>query len=171
MQTPDNNPHKLTGEHSTKNDSVIGSLSGTADGGAHRRDVFTSAVASDTRYSAVFEDNGTVAYAYLLVDNKIAGDVWLYNDGDPPDSHPWADRSSRPPFANPKEFVRTDRFQVVQTSDEVRFNWEYAGDGAVIGVQVWIREQLHARITPGSKPGWCRLAGKDSPVARRLHEQ
>ena len=74
-----------------------------------------------TGYSAVFEDDGKVAYAYLLDDGRIVADVWLYNRA--------------------------------------------AGQ---ITLHVLIRGQLHATLAPGTKPGWCKLAAKDGPLASVL---
>lgn len=33
----------------------------------------------DKEHFLIIEDNGRVAYAYLLKNEKIIGDVWLYN--------------------------------------------------------------------------------------------
>ncbi len=44
--------------------------------------VFKSSTSLDPRYSAVFEDDGEVAYGYLLLDGAIISDVWLYNSDD-----------------------------------------------------------------------------------------
>ena len=43
----------------------------------------------DPRYSVVIEDDGRVAYAYLLHDDEIVGDVWLYNHGPAPAEPEW----------------------------------------------------------------------------------
>jgi hypothetical protein len=130
--------------------------------------IFTSALSPDKRYSAVFEDNGNVAYGYLLHENKIIGDVWLYNHGGAPLVRPWTNRSQRPPFENPQEFIVKSPFAIVKAPDEVTFVWLNSNDELPVTVEFWIRGELHARIAGDSKPGWCRMAIKDGPLALKL---
>ena len=131
-------------------------------------DIFKSSSSLDPRYSAVFEDDGTVAYAYLLRSGKIIGDVWLYNRGSSPGIRPWLDRARKPPFPNPAEFVVPGRFMPVANLDDVAFVWSYREDGEVAAIQIWIRSSFHAEIMVDSKPGKCCLAEKDGPLALRL---
>ena len=59
----------------------------------------------DGAHAVVIEDDGRVAYAYLLdADGKICGDVWLYNRGPAPKEPEWTDRE-KAPFANPEAFI------------------------------------------------------------------
>ena len=44
--------------------------------------IFVSSSSRDPQYSAVFEDDGEVAYGYLPSDGQIISDVWLYNSDD-----------------------------------------------------------------------------------------
>jgi len=60
----------------------------------------------DGRLSVMLEDDGRVAYAYLLQDGKVVGDVWLYNVVETPERVDWKDRSQMP-FLNPKRFCST----------------------------------------------------------------
>jgi len=53
---------------------------------------------SGTGYSAIFEDDGKVAYAYRLDNGKIVADVWLYNRAVAPEAPEWRDRSKAPFF-------------------------------------------------------------------------
>jgi hypothetical protein len=129
--------------------------------------VFKSEVSHDPRYAVVFEDDGAVAYAYLLRDRKIVADVWLYSRGEASRKRPWTDPALKPPFANPLEFVAPDSFAPVVTPHEVSFAWSFADDADVV-VEVSIRGCRHARIGLRSKPGWCRLATKDGPLALKL---
>jgi hypothetical protein len=128
--------------------------------------IYSSENAPDGIYSVVFEDNGKVAYGYLLRDGRIVGDVWLYNRLPAPKERPWSDRSLRPPFLNPEEFVDAEDFTPVSTGDEVTFIWSEAEGSPV--VDILIHSAPHARIKLGAKPGWCRLASKDGPLARRM---
>src|SRR5689334_6983026 len=125
--------------------------------------VFASEVSSfNPQYSVVYEDDGAVAYAYQLRDKKIISEVWHYNHGVAPVERPWVRHLQKPPFANPREFVEPEHFPPVLTPDELSFHWSYTDDGSTpAAVEVWIRNRLHARIAPGSKPGWSRLAAND----------
>jgi len=89
--------------------------------------IFKSSTSLDSRYSAVFEDDGEVAYGYLLLDGAIISDVWLYNSDD-----------SRPGHVIP-----------VSGEDEVSINWVYDGSSTPIAVQFWIRGARHAGISVG----------------------
>lgn len=117
-------------------------------------------------YAAVFEDDGKVAYAYLLDEGRITADVWLYNCGAAPAEPEWRD-PSKLPFANPRGFASDEQFAPIADESEVMFSWSSAQDGQLV-LRVLLRGAYHARLVPGSKPGWCKLAAKDGPLARVL---
>ena len=86
--------------------------------------VFVSSSSRDPQYSAVFEDDGEVAYGYLLSDGQIISDVWLYNSDTGP-----------------------SRIAAVSSEDEVSIVWVY-GEGPVpVAVEFWIRGTLQAGIS------------------------
>ena len=119
-------------------------------------------------YSGIFDDDGKTAYAYLRSeDDQIVGDVWLYNHGEPPDQPEWDDPSNLP-FANPREFVSGEPFDPVEDPSELRFEWIQWWDAPTL--RIHIREEPFAVLTPGSKPGWSRLAIKEGPLALPLKE-
>jgi hypothetical protein len=117
-------------------------------------------------YSAVFEDDGKVAYAYLLENGRIVADVWLYNRVATPEEPEWRDRS-KAPFLNPRGFSSGEPFRPAASEAEVRFSWsrDAAGQNTL---SVFIRGDFHAMLTPGSKPGWSRLARRNGPLASVL---
>jgi hypothetical protein len=143
----------------------------TLDDHGDEQGVLLKSASENSRYTAVFEDDGKVAYGYMLLDDKIISDVWLYNSGSTPSRRPWLDGPDGMPFANPIDFVRPSDFAAVLTSDEISFVWSYGTDGVPVAVEFWIRGRRHARVTPGSMPGWCVLAVKDGPLARRLDQE
>ena len=72
---------------------------------------------------AVFEDDGRVAYAYLLEGDDVVADVWVYNRADAPEAPEWAD-PDKAPFLNPRAFVREAAALEPPSSDaDVRFEW------------------------------------------------
>lgn len=122
-----------------------------------------------TGYSAVFEDDGRVAYAYLLDGDEIVADVWLYNRGPAPPEPEWRD-PSRMPFANPEGFASVERLAPAADESEVGFRWRHSTEGAVASLDVLLRGEVVGRLKPGSKPGWAKLAARDGPLARVLED-
>lgn len=113
--------------------------------------------------AVVLEDDGRVAYAYLLDDEKIVADVWLYNVAPTPDEPEWRN-PSRMPFLNPLGFCAPHAFRLSrQTSVECR----WLGDGTV---EVVFDRVLFARLRHGSKPGWSRFAAQPGPLAKPLDD-
>jgi hypothetical protein len=114
-------------------------------------------------FSVVFEDDGRVAWAYLLKSKKIVTDVWLYNHG----AAPAAIEPDRPP-RNPAPFASAELARAVERGEEVSFRWLHEDPSLEIGVEVLVRGLLFARLTPGVKPGWARMALQDGPCAKVL---
>ena len=116
----------------------------------------------------IFEDDCKTGYAYLIVDDKTVGDVWLYNVCAPPKHPEWSDPESMP-FANAAEFTTEEEFSPIVNSSEIAVEWDVDLSG-LREVALILRGQMHAILRPGAKPGWCRLASKQSPLARPLNE-
>jgi hypothetical protein len=114
--------------------------------------------------SVVLEDNGAVAYAYLLEKGAVVADVWLYNVGAAPERVDWKDRSAMP-FLNPRRYC-TDTPVVSRLCDDsaVICMW------SVRGVDILLDGQRIAWLEHGSKPGWSRFAALAGPLARPLED-
>lgn len=125
---------------------------------------------SDGHDALLIEDNGRVAYAYILDDaGDICGEVWLYNRCAAPDEPEWSS-PDKLPFANPKGYVRTDAgFELPTSASDFSVRWSRADDGGC-QAEILIRDRLVARLTRGGRPGWCVLAAQDGPLARMLAE-
>jgi len=119
-----------------------------------------------SRFSIVIEDDGRVAYAYLLDDNTVVGDVWLYNNQETPEDIEW--NKENMPFLNPKEYVKEEILPISDDSD-IHVEWEVAED-ADIEAKVFLRETLIAKLAPFTSPGWSLLVEKDGPLAKRLEQ-
>ena len=117
----------------------------------------------------VFDDDGKTGYAYLIVGEKVVGDVWLYNVGESPQNPEWPDRDKMP-FANPAGFASEERFEPIRDPNEIAVEWIVDSDG-LSQVRVSLKGLEHALLRPGAKPGWCRLAVKPSPVAKPLNDE
>jgi hypothetical protein len=118
-----------------------------------------------SNHSVVFEDNGRVAYAYLLLGIEIIADVWLYNHGLPPQKADWSD-PSKMPFQNPKGFACEACFTPIVSPTEIAMRWRESGSD--FAADILLRDHLHAQLSSGSKPGRCVLAAKDGPLAKVL---
>ena len=72
------------------------------------------------RYQFRFDDDGKVAYGYLLENDSIIGDVWLYNRCSTPDKPEWKDKANIP-FANCLPYAREeDRVQTEITAEDLK---------------------------------------------------
>jgi hypothetical protein len=118
----------------------------------------------DRHYSVEINDDGKVAYAYLYDDEDIIGDVWLYNQQEPPQVSFWQPEDM--PFLNPKEYLAKDAaIRRMQNESEVRCEWTESSDDGLIEVGIYIRDKFIAAVASGSKPGWSVLVVKDGPLA------
>jgi hypothetical protein len=115
-------------------------------------------------YSAIFEDDGKVAYGYLFFNNEVVGDVWIYNCGDAPKTPEWK-FSQNMPFANPIDFISSEKFPPAKEESELSLSWDEDNLGVVTAIFM-IRNSVIAKVKHGSKPGWCKLAIKNGPLAK-----
>ena len=123
-------------------------------------------------------DDGRTCYAYLYDESlttgdRIVGDVWIYNVADSPRVAPWQLPGAGPdamPFANPDALVRDDiaRPIVDVTGENLSSDWSWTADGELGHVDVVIDTVTWARLAPGAKPGWARLAAYEGPCAKVL---
>lgn len=120
----------------------------------------------DCPYSVVIEDDGRVAYGYLLQDDKIVSDVWLYNCDEARTQSDW-NNSAQLPFVNAPDYV--DAKLQIRFHDEsaIRVQW-HSHSGGEPHVAIYYDETLVAKIYPSFRPGRCRAAAKDGPLAKPL---
>ena len=118
----------------------------------------------DTHYSLAIEDDGRVAYAYLYEGEDMVGDVWLYNQQEPPQTSFW--RPEDMPFLNPQEYLlEASAIKPITNESEVRCEWTESKDDGLIEVGIYIRDKFIASVAVGAKPGWSVLVAKDGPLA------
>lgn len=121
----------------------------------------------NNRYSIIIEDDDRVAYAYLLYNKQIIGDVWLYNRIPSPTTVNW--NKTEMPFLNPVSFIKNIDFEIPQkTIKEYDFDWMGNENNDLLKVKIYIKQKLTAIIAPGSKPGWSINVKKDGPLAKVL---
>ena len=121
---------------------------------------------TNNNYSVIIDDDGDVAYGYLIEDEKIIGDVWLYNQGVTPISADWVN-GKKIPFLNPLDFI-IENIKPINNNNEIRFVWYLSNDTmSLYKVEIYIRDKSIAYMIPGSKPGWSAVVYKDGPLAKR----
>jgi hypothetical protein len=127
---------------------------------------FDQLFSSNASHSVIIEDDGKVAYAYLLLRDKIVGDVWLYNQSATPLITDWS-RKENMPFLNSAEFLKnSDEFEPIAGHQELNINWIYFDNSTLAAVEIFIRDRLIAILKPSEKPGWSTLVKKDGPLAK-----
>jgi hypothetical protein len=126
---------------------------------------------ADGDETVFIEDNGRVAYAYLMDDaGTVCSDVWLYNRCAAPDEPEWTS-PEKLPFANSRAYVRTDAgLELPSSTSDFFVHWGRDSSG-LVHADVRICDRLVARLVPGVKPGWALLAMQDGPLARVLAEE
>ncbi|TSJ38645.1 hypothetical protein FO440_19240 [Mucilaginibacter corticis] len=118
----------------------------------------------DRNYFLKIEDDGRVAYAYLLEGEDTIGDVWLYNRQEAPAISFW--RTEDMPFLNPTEYLAKEAaIKPISAESEIRCEWTESLDDGLIEVGIYIRDKFIASVASGSKPGWSVLVAKDGPLA------
>jgi hypothetical protein len=114
--------------------------------------------------SVVLEDDGAVAYAYLLEQGDVVADVWLYNVANAPETVDWKDRTAMP-FLNPRRYCKQHHVVPRLSEDSiVTCKW------SLRGVDVLIEGDRIACLEQGAKPGWSRFAALAGPLARPLDD-
>jgi hypothetical protein len=117
----------------------------------------------DLPFSVIIEDDDRVAYAYLLRQGEICGDVWLYNCTAAPERPEWSD-PTKAPFANPQEFALANAGRI---TDETPVQVLWVKDKETLArAEIYQADVRLAVLAPGAKPGWCRNAKKDGPLAK-----
>jgi hypothetical protein len=122
----------------------------------------------DLPFVVVIEDDDRVCYAYLLSEENIVGDVWLYNRLPAPSKPEWRD-PSKAPFANPSGFTTEEDAFFISDERNVNVKWVKHGE-TLEQVELFLDNRLLAVLAPGAKPGWCRNAKKSGPLARVLED-
>ncbi len=118
-------------------------------------------------YSIIFDDDGRVAYAYLLNSKEeITADVWLYNRCATPVEPEWPD-PEKMPFANPISYAEDhSKFSGVNDISDLSVNW--IDNSNAIEARIFVKNKLFSVLVEQVKPGWCCLAKKDGPLAKVL---
>ena len=125
-------------------------------------------ISDNPAFSIIIEDDGRVCYGYLLEVDEIVADVWLYNTQETPEDMPWSEAFPLP-FLNQKSYVDQERVLRIENENDIRVQW-FADCSSLKHVDIYIKEELIARLKPNAKPGWSTRVLKDGPLALVLTE-
>ena len=120
-----------------------------------------------SHFSVIIEIDGKTCYAYLLKDQRIIGDVWLYNNIDTPNNVDWYDKSGMP-FLNPRAYAIDAPIFIITSPEDVNLKWTFKEYCRLEKVEIYIKNTLVAVMNENSKPGWSINAKVDGPLAKVL---
>ena len=119
----------------------------------------------ENKYSLIIEDNGKVAYAYLLENGDIISEVWLYNNGESLYDN-WDSISEDDlPIQNLPIFIEHFTLPIKEDSD---VNLKWIVEDSFVRVFVFIRQELIAILSSNEEIGSSTSISVDTPIAR-LH--
>jgi hypothetical protein len=130
---------------------------------------YTTIRCHDDVHACVIEDNGHVAYAYLLAEGSIISDLWLYNQGPTPHEPEWRD-GTKMPFLNSSAYVDASRMATpLHSETDLAVSWNYSG-ARLASVTLHLYGHLYGQLIPFANPGLCVAALKDGPLAKKLND-
>jgi len=121
----------------------------------------------NNRFSVIIEDDGKVAYGYLMDDEDIVGDVWLYNQKpSPQESLNWKSKDDLP-FLHSLEYIK-ENILPIKDDEDIRCEWAMAGNRKTLKeVEIFIRDRFIAKLAINAFPGWSTMVIKDSRLAKQ----
>lgn len=118
----------------------------------------------DSSYAVIIEDDTRVAYAYLLRNNEIVSDVWLYNSMEPPDVVDWKELGNAP-FFNTAEYTDDLGNGNTDVLGGIEITWSISKK---VSAFVELNNGVKALLKEGAKPGWSNNVKKSGPLALQL---
>jgi len=120
--------------------------------------------ADDGTMALVLEDDNRVAYAYLLENERVVSDVWLYNVAPAPETVQWDDPTGMP-FLNPVHYCKIGPIPRLRPGSVIQCRW------MANGVELFVDGVKWARLAPEVRPAWSRWALRKGPLAQPLEMQ
>jgi hypothetical protein len=115
---------------------------------------------TDSACKVVVDITDDVAYGYFVLSGDIRGDVWLWNEGEPPQVPEWHEPGARPPFMNPTSIGLNNSAN--PSIEDICVYWHPSRRGYIV---LAVGQSPFAALWPGCRPGWNASAIVDSSVA------
>ena len=117
-------------------------------------------------YSVIIEDEGHVAYAYLLKKKKIIAHLWLYNQLNQMDN---SSLESGDTFVMPLENIKPGfKLNPIINQEDVYVNWNFSEDSKTIEASIFIRGEFLGNMNNHDKHGCSKAIINDCPGAYRF---
>ena len=119
---------------------------------------------TDQDYSVIIDEDNSTVYGYLMRDEEIVSDVWLYNIGKSPDFVEWDDPELMP-FPSPTGLSRPDS-EIVRIVDSSLIKVEWGRSKLnIVQASIYYANILLAILFEGGFPGTSINAMCDSRLA------
>ncbi|WP_417355452.1 hypothetical protein [Flavobacterium sp.] len=116
-------------------------------------------------FSVIIDDDGSVAYAYLLEGNNIISDLWLYNSGKTK-YEDWENISEKDlPLQNLDCYIIT-KIKSITNDNDIDVEWYIEGNS--VKVEIYIHNKLIGILNSTSKVGFNTLVSEDTPIAKKI---
>ncbi len=120
---------------------------------------------SNQEFSIVIEDNGYVAYAYLLKNEDIISELWLYNRGNILYDN-WDNISEDDfPLQNLDCFINKT-IKPISTDKDINIKWSFNDDNN-IKAYIFIHDELIGSLESKEPIGFSKLVFQDTPIAKK----
>jgi hypothetical protein len=121
----------------------------------------------ENRYSVIIDEDHNTVYGYLMREEEIVSDVWLYNVGDSPEFVDW-ENPELMPFPSPigLSVPNSETIRIIDTS-LIDVKWGYSKSKKVKAF-IYYNGSLFARLSEDDFPGESINALCDSRLANKL---
>lgn len=129
--------------------------------------LFVEFDAAESNIKLIIEDDGSVAYAYLVDSGKIVADVWLYNRAEAPREAEWKlGPPKNRPFLNAADYICNPfPFEIPQRAEQFGAEW-FMSKEKKIGVRVLSNGYTIGEMLYDETPGRAVAARKSGPLAQ-----
>ena len=124
----------------------------------------------DENFKIRIDDDGQTAYAYVMKNDEICGDVWLYNRCETPAEPQWTSPDNLP-CPNSAEYVNEESYSILPVEeDDFDIDYDLDKDSNLVRAYIYIKGKLIASIAEGDEPGYSNLVSKSGPIAKNLRD-
>lgn len=116
-------------------------------------------------FSVAIEDNGKVAYAYLLRNDKIISELWLYNRGNAQYDN-WDDLSEDDLPPQNLDYLIEKTIEPISSNKDINIKWIF-NDATNTKAYIYIHNELIGSLESKEPIGFSKLVLQDTPIAKK----